>query len=134
MHAKPSEAGGAAGGSPAQIAKATKDFFLISLQLAGNGSVLQDSRCAHLKPGQLALYDTTRSYALLFTQAFRQMVLQMPRERLRPLLALPQASVVQAVDGRRGLGKVAVKVYPSGLSIHMRTFPGSRGHVGMRTG
>lgn len=92
--------------SRAQISQATQDYFLISLQLVGKGSVFQQGRAAELQQGHFCLYDTTRTYELFFTNPFEQMVLQMPRDRLKPLLALPEKSAACAVNGCCGLGKI----------------------------
>src|SRR5947209_3305332 len=68
--------------SPRQIAKAKEECFLVSVQMAGTGVVVQDGREAPLARGDFVLYDTTRPYLLHFDGNFTQIVLQMPREVL----------------------------------------------------
>jgi AraC-like DNA-binding protein len=89
-----------------QIAKSTDDYFLVSLQLAGEGFVLQDGREARLGPGDLALYDSTRPYILHFEGDFRQLVLQAPRAALRARLGAADNLTAVAVPGTRGVGRL----------------------------
>jgi AraC-like DNA-binding protein len=89
-----------------QIAKSTADYFLVSVQLAGEGAVLQDGREARLAPGDLALYDSTRPYVLHFDGDFRQLVLQTPRAALRARLGAADNLTAVAVPGTRGVGRL----------------------------
>lgn len=66
------------------IAGSSEDYLLASIQLGGRGRVEQDGRTAHLTPGAMTFYDSTRPYVLHFDDAFEQLVVQLPR---RPLLA-----------------------------------------------
>src|SRR5687767_11581420 len=52
--------------TPRQIAKASEDYFLVSVQDRGQGAVRQDGRTAVLHEGDFALYDSTRPYELMF--------------------------------------------------------------------
>lgn len=79
-----------------QIAKASEDFFLVSLQTIGEGYVKQDQRTAKLVPGDFALYDSTRPYVLHFDQHFQQIVFQFPRAIL--LSRFGQAEQTTAVS------------------------------------
>src|SRR5690606_40448236 len=69
--------------TPLQISRASEDIFLLSIQVAGAGQLVQDEKIAKLKPGDLALYDSTRPYQLLFDQDFEQYVLSLPGSILR---------------------------------------------------
>lgn len=69
--------------TPLQISRASEDMFLLSIQVAGAGQLIQDEKSAHLQPGDLALYDSTRPYQLLFNQHFEQYVLSLPGSILR---------------------------------------------------
>ena len=48
--------------TPAKIARASEDYFLVSIQTQGRGVISQDGRDAVLGPGDFALYDSTRPY------------------------------------------------------------------------
>ena len=43
------------------------------------------------RPGDFALYDSTRPYQLLFDDDFEQIVLKLPGERLRSACAIPRS-------------------------------------------
>lgn len=62
--------------------RAAEEFFLASIQLEGGCRVCQDGREADLKPGEFALYDTTRPYELVLDKDYQQVVLRIPRRIL----------------------------------------------------
>ncbi|WP_238431868.1 helix-turn-helix domain-containing protein [Streptomyces cavernae] len=64
------------------IAESPDEYVLLGLQTRGSGVVVQDGRTAVLKPGEFALYDTTRPYTLDFPDCFETVVFQMPRRAL----------------------------------------------------
>lgn len=57
-----------------------------------------------LSVGDFALYDSTRPYQLLFDDAFEQIVLKLPGERLRSELRETQTLTATTVSGREGAG------------------------------
>jgi len=63
-----------------------REDYLLSLQLAGPGVVVQGDREVVLRPGAGALYDTDRPYRLVFPASTREIVLQVPRRMLRERL------------------------------------------------
>ncbi|WP_338701919.1 helix-turn-helix domain-containing protein [Streptomyces sp. Q6] len=58
----------------------------VGLQVTGSSVVVQDGREAVLRPGDLALYDTTRPYTLLNRDGIHQHYFRIPRAEL----ALPE--------------------------------------------
>lgn len=90
--------------TPSHIARASDDYFLVSIQARGRGVVRQDGRDAVLEAGDFALYDSTRPYQLLFEDAFEQIVLKLPGERLRSVLRDTEALTATTVSGREGAG------------------------------
>jgi len=90
--------------TPSHIARSSDDYFLVSIQAQGRGVVRQDGRDAVLSVGDFALYDSTRPYQLLFDDAFEQIVLKLPGERLRSELRETQALTATTVSGREGAG------------------------------
>jgi len=90
-----------------QIAKSTDDYFLVSLQIAGQGLVEQDGRSAWLQPGDFALYDSTRRYLLRFDDDFEELVLKLPRSMIAERIAVPERITATRIDGRQGMGRVA---------------------------
>lgn len=90
--------------TPSHIAHASDDCFLVSIQSRGQGVVRQDGRDAVLTAGDFALYDSTRPYELRFDDAFEQIVLKLPGERLRSELRDTEALTATTVSGRAGAG------------------------------
>jgi len=94
--------------TPAKIARASEDFFLVSIQAEGCGVVSQDGRDAVLAPGDFALYDSTRPYELRFDGAFQQYVLMLPGPTLRTALRETERLTATAVGGGRGAGHLMI--------------------------
>jgi AraC-like DNA-binding protein len=94
--------------TPAKIALATEDYFLVSIQISGRGQVLQDGRAAELSPGDFALYDSTRPYELVFNEPFQQHVLQLPGAVLRSRLHDTEKLTARKVCGDRGAGHLMI--------------------------
>src|SRR6201998_2950861 len=93
--------------TPSRIARAHEEFFLIALGKHGVGGVVQDGRETLIRPGEFAIYDTTRPYELHFAAAFTQTILQVPREMLRRRIAGTEALTAIAFGGDRPLQKLA---------------------------
>ena len=94
--------------TPAKIAQATEDYFLVSIQTAGRGKIIQDGRVAELSPGDFALYDSTRPYELIFEESFQQHVLQLPGAVLRSRLRDTEKMTARKVCGDRGAGHLMI--------------------------
>lgn len=94
--------------TPAKIARASEDYFLVSIQTEGRGVVSQDGRDAVLAPGDFALYDSTRPYTLTFDGAFQQIVLMLPGKTLRTALRETERLTATRVCGDRGAGHLMI--------------------------
>ena len=94
--------------TPAKIADATEDYFLVSIQAQGRGRVSQDGRDALLEPGDFALYDSLRPYTLSFDGDFQQYVLMLPGPTLRTALRQTEALTATTVTGQRGAGHLMI--------------------------
>jgi AraC-like DNA-binding protein len=94
--------------TPGHIARSSDDYFLVSIQARGQGVVRQDGRDAVLSVGDFALYDSTRPYQLLFDDAFEQIVLKLPGERLRSELRETETLTATTVSGREGAGHLLI--------------------------
>ena len=94
--------------TPAKIACASEDHFLVSIQTEGRGVVSQDGRDAVLGPGDFALYDSTRPYQLTFDDAFQQFVLMLPGPTLRTALRETERLTATTVRGDRGAGHLMI--------------------------
>jgi AraC-like DNA-binding protein len=89
------------------IARCPRDLAIFVVQREGTSVIEQDGRQAHLSPGDLALFDTTRPYALRMQGPFRHLVLHCPRERLTAHLGEPHLLTATTISGQCGLGAVA---------------------------
>lgn len=68
--------------TPTLIAQAGERYFKLNLQLEGTGLLIQDNREALLRPGDLAIYDTSQPYTLAFEETARTMVVMFPCDAL----------------------------------------------------
>ncbi len=96
--------------TPAKIANDPEDYFLVSIQAAGQGIVAQDGRQALLQTGDFALYDSTRPYTLQFDGDFQQYVLKLPGRSLRTALRDMHQLTATAVSGQRGAGHLMINM------------------------
>jgi AraC-like DNA-binding protein len=94
----------------AKIASDPEDYFLVSIQAAGQGYLAQDGREALLKRGDFALYDSTRPYTLKFDGDFQQYVLKLPGKSLRTALRETEQLTATAVSGQRGAGHLMINM------------------------
>ncbi|MDR2998980.1 MAG: helix-turn-helix domain-containing protein [Microbacterium sp.] len=112
--------------TPELIARGDREFFKVSLMLSGTGLLIQDGREAVLSPGDLAVYDTSRPYSLVFDEDFRSMIVMFPRH----LIALPTDLVGELtavrISGSDGLGLVVVP-YLSQLAVNLDQIAGTTG-------
>jgi AraC-like DNA-binding protein len=91
-----------------RIRQATEETVLVSLYLDGAGTIRQDGREAALRPGNFALYDSTRPYTLHLPGDFEQIVLHMPRDRMMHALGRTEPYTAIAVDGGTATGALAL--------------------------
>lgn len=86
------------------IAADRGDFFKLGLQRRGGSVLVQDGREAALRPGDFAVYDTTRPYTFTFDDPCELLVLIFPRDLLG--LAATDVGRVTATRfaGTTGLG------------------------------
>jgi AraC-like DNA-binding protein len=90
-----------------RIARSNEDFFLIALGKHGVGAVVQDSRETLIRPGEFAIYDTTRPYELQFEDEFTQVILQVPRKMLLRRIAGAEALTAISFGPDRPVQKLA---------------------------
>jgi AraC-like DNA-binding protein len=81
------------------VRRAPGDLVKACIQVRGRATVHQDGREVVLDPGQLAVYDTGRPYALRLEGTWRCVVVALPRETL----AMPSGE----------LGKAMSRAYPA---------------------
>src|SRR5699024_6460046 len=88
-------------------AASSAEYLLFSIQRRGEGRVLQDGRTAHLRPGEMALYDSGRPYSLHFADSFQQLVVQIPKT----VIGIEDTRKITARSHQRGTpGAVAAQL------------------------
>jgi AraC-like DNA-binding protein len=113
--------------TPRQIAKASEDYMLVSIQESGRGAVCQDGRTAVLTAGDLAVYDSTRPYQLLFDGPFRQCVLMLPGQQLRSHLRHTERLTATSIRGQAGAGHLLRQMVDS-VRREMSLLPAGAAH------
>ncbi|PSL57433.1 AraC family transcriptional regulator [Saccharothrix carnea] len=96
------------------ISRAAPEYYKLSLQLHGTARLSQDGRHASLRPGDFALYDTTRPYSLAFEDVSSTLVLMFPRD----MLVLPSGHVA-ALTAVRFAGGTGVSGIVSGTLVQL---------------
>ncbi|GAA0211069.1 hypothetical protein GCM10010492_06120 [Saccharothrix mutabilis subsp. mutabilis] len=115
-----------------RISSSDNDVYKVALQLSGTMGVAQDGRREVMRPGDLAVYDTTRPYALEHFAApdgeIRTVVIACPRhsfaagpDALREVVATP----VPATRGVTGL----VAAFFTGLADELPNVDASGTHL-----
>jgi len=89
-----------------RIRQSPDDYFLVSIQHRGIGSVAQEDRVATLSVGDFALYDASQPYELDFKNPFEQLVLRLPRQYLSRRIACPER--LTAITFRASQGSTAI--------------------------
>ena len=64
--------------TPALIERTPEQRVKLTLQIAGTGLLMQDGREVLLRPGEFAMYDTSRPYTLEFDRDYRVFVVMFP--------------------------------------------------------
>lgn len=101
-----------------QIDQGAEGYLKINVQLAGSGILVQDNRQAVLRPGDMAIYDTQRSFSLAFDDDSRSLVVMFPRDALdMPPGVVSQLTAV-TISGRSGVGNLVVP-FLSQLAGHL---------------
>lgn len=72
--------------TPRLIRSGDPELYKVGLQVSGTSVIEQDGRQACLRPGDLAVYDTSRPYRVTFSDDFRMTVAMFPRA----LVGLPE--------------------------------------------
>ena len=92
--------------SQACLSGSDSNVYLLSLQMAGQGLVMQAGREARLHPGDFALYDTARPYQLHFDGPFTQLVVRVPRKLAERYLPVAEHLTAYRMSGVDGYGRL----------------------------
>ncbi|TDT33757.1 helix-turn-helix domain-containing protein [Naumannella halotolerans] len=101
-------------------------FYKLSLQREGIVDLIQDGRTAHIRPGDVAIYDTTRPYELRVETDSRSLILLFPR-RMVDLTPSDVAEVTARVFTRESvLGRLVIP-FLEGLGANVERLQGPSG-------
>jgi AraC-like DNA-binding protein len=92
--------------TPRMIRAADSGYLKVSIQTHGACILTQDGREAALTPGDIAVYDTTRPYELLFAHENQMLVLMLPRHLLSIRPRDLTDITARRISGRTGMGAV----------------------------
>jgi hypothetical protein len=93
-------------------------YYKFSLPLRGYVLISQDGREAPLIPGDLAIYDTSRPYNVIFDDTCRMLVLMFPHRDLRLPRQTMRTATARRVSGRHGMGGLVSSLLAS-LAEHL---------------
>jgi AraC-like DNA-binding protein len=103
-------------------------FAILSLQIAGTGSLLQDGRTAVTRPGEMTLLNTKRPYTRVYDNDFRSLVMRLPSDSLNLPPRLLDEFTAVTFSGTEGTS-ATVSHYLSALADNLgslSTFAGTR--------
>ena len=90
--------------SRTHVSRSSEAHCLLRLQMAGAVTAAQEGREIMLRPGDFALYDTTRPYRMSFHEPTTILALRIRRDLLLPYIANPDAVICKAVSSSSGTG------------------------------
>jgi AraC-like DNA-binding protein len=114
--------------TPAAARRGDEAYFKLGLQMSGSALLDQDGRQTELRPGDLAMYDTTRPYRLQFFSDYRIIVVMFPQSLLRIPRRRVEQITARAVSGRTGLGALLSPVL-AGLETDVDTGATAGAHL-----
>lgn len=79
-------------------------YYKLSIPLRGYVLIVQDGREATLIPGDLAIYDTTRPYTVVFEDTARMLALMLPQRDFGVSRQVMTTMTAQRISGRHGIG------------------------------
>lgn len=90
------------------IGQASDAYFLLKIQLQGQGLFRQRGREALLQPGDFTLCSTTEPYELLFPSAYSQAVMSIPQPLMHEMLPHAERLLAQRQIGDKAANSVFV--------------------------
>jgi len=109
-----------------QIEPTDAKHLKLSLLLEGSGMVAQDGRTAVLRPGDLAIYDTSRPYTLEFEDNVHTLVMVFPHHMVGMSAKLIRQVTAVTMPGDRGIGKV-ISPFMEHLATNLEQLHGVNG-------
>lgn len=108
------------------IGRGGSGYYKVSLLLEGTSVLVQDGRELVMRSGDVAVYDTSRPYSLLFTEQFRNLIMMFPKDRLELPIPFTEQLTAVSLSAENGLAPILasfISQFPgqlAGLSPHVR--------------
>jgi AraC-like DNA-binding protein len=112
--------------TPELISPHDNRHYKLSLQLDGTGFVAQDGRNAVLRPGDIAIYDTSRPYTIDFMDDVRCLVMAFPQDAFEVAPQLICRITAVRLAGDDGVGAV-ISPFMQHLAEHLEMLDGVSG-------
>lgn len=101
-------------------------YIKLSLQVSGTGVLVQDGRDAVLRPGDVAIYDTSRPYTLAFDGPMESVIIMFPRLLLPVPAEVISRLTAITLPRDRGVARL-VGPFLTQLGDNLDTLSGSTG-------
>ena len=88
------------------ISASKDDHFIVSVQTSGSSTIRQMGREVTLRPGDFTIYDSTMPYHLHFESRLSQLVVKIPRARLKDHMQSPETMTALHVKGGKGIAQI----------------------------
>ncbi|QEY63088.1 helix-turn-helix domain-containing protein [Metapseudomonas lalkuanensis] len=108
------------------ISQSPDDAFLYSLQLQGEGQLVQGERSVAIRPGDGVLYDCSRPFQWTFAGDLQQLVVRLPRDLFRGRINDPDKCTALRIAGGQGIGRLLAAQLQSLLDERNAIQPGTR--------
>lgn len=90
--------------------------FFIGFLLNGSALLSQNGHSADLRPGDIAILDSTRVYTIDVPTSFEALWIHTPRHRLEGRLHNISGALASKIDGHTGIGRVASDMLRAALA------------------
>jgi len=111
------------------IQASTKNDFVIGFLISGSLTLTQGSGQAILRPGDMAIFDSTREYAIEVSRGFDALWIGVPRHRLEGRLTAATEVLAQRIDGEAGVGHVASNMLRAALEEAPQLLPAEASRI-----
>lgn len=92
------------------IAAGGSGYFKLNMLLSGSGVLVQDGKEVLIRPGDLALYDTSRPYSLMFDDVVSNLVMMFPKDRLSLPASIVEQLTAVSLGGDTALGSMVTSL------------------------
>ncbi|WP_374596492.1 helix-turn-helix domain-containing protein [Sphingosinicella sp.] len=92
--------------SQKSILNSSANGYFVTLQLSGNGCIVQNDRCTELRPGDFTIIDGDKPYSIDFAMPVERIILKIPRSFISHRQDLINGLLCMPFDGAKGINKI----------------------------